>query len=115
MPNPSAFLKSFGLVKIANQYGWKATVTSMSHEALVQYRKYDYRFTILLSPTSNAKPAKSMLAVMKQAKSRQPTVKTRYGNPYQCTISSISVMPTGAGKGALTLTVAGKAVRLFGK
>lgn len=115
MPAASAFLNGFGLRAIASNNGWSLKTTYSHHGEVVKYRSYRYQFEVTLTKRKDktATAASSVIAAMKIASKKTPTVKSQYGNPYRCRITSFTTSKADTTNGSIRIRISGAADRIL--
>lgn len=109
MPEAGRFIASFGLRKIATSGGWSMSILKKDHIVVQLYRRYSYNFKIKLTPT-RANPT-NVIPQLRAACAKPRRVKSGYGNPYECRITSFK---TESGpNGSIVLNLTGKSVRVY--
>ena len=92
MPEVSAFLQGFGLVK-GHRYGKYEIISVLaSHNVIKRYKEYEYKIKITLQSTkghvSEAEYIKFFHQLMDQIDGPK-TINSAYGNPYKCLIDKV--------------------------
>lgn len=110
MPSPKSFYRAFGIKGAARDLNWHADINYAEHVAVVPYQSYKYEFHVTFWPLQDASSSSSLLKRLRSLTRATHTVTTRYGNPYECHLTSIASKSIGGKK--LSVVMKGKARRI---
>lgn len=87
MPEPREFLKGFGLIPGKKFGGYKIISAEASHHAVERYKEYDYSINLDLEGSGSHD---TLIKEINNFISGNRIIHTRWGNPYECSIKSIT-------------------------
>lgn len=89
MPDPKRYLKGFGLFEGLTLDGYKLVKIHITHDRIVEYRKYQYHVNLEFKRLTDDYDCRSLLHHLEGMLSAPKVIYTQYHNPYLCKFGEI--------------------------
>lgn len=107
MPDPSAFLKGFGIFKDMKIGNYTLSKIEIHHNQIVRYHQYEYPITLTF--TGSGSPY-TLLSDLSKKVAGDRIINSHYGNPYSCNFGTLKILHSS--DNTVVITTTGKSVRV---